>query len=108
MGRVFRLFTHPLALIFSDFCQQSILVHCWRVYLDGHLFKLQAGVSLVSSVPPPCPRHARATPAPRPLHTQNLQFKITLLKESRGNFQFGVYSRYFLARVSKILLARLG
>ena len=38
-------------------------------------FKLQAGVSLVSSAPPPLlPR-----PAPRPCHTQNQPFKIILI-----------------------------
>ena len=38
-------------------------------------FKLQAGVSLVSSAPPLRPHR----PAPQPCHTQNQPFKITLI-----------------------------
>ena len=44
-------------------------------------FKLQAGVSLVSSAPPP----RLQCPAPRLRHTQNRPFKITLLVQKRGH-----------------------
>ena len=71
-GPRFRLFTPHLAPIFSDFHQRSMLMHFSKMVI---FFKLHLACPLC----PPHLHHARAAPTPRPRHTQNRPFKITLL-----------------------------